>query len=298
MSRPGLPTFLRDPLFQYLVLGLLATGTFLLVRGDTAQDDAARHIRVDADQVRWLHQAWESRWQRPPTAAELQGLIDDRVREEVLYRTGLAMGLDRNDEIFRRRIRQKIEMMTEDLATGAPPLEADLQAFLAENRADYRFPERRSFTHVYLNRDTRGTAADADAEALLAELRTDPGAAPNAGDRFLMDHDFGPQTPRLVSRNFGESFATALFELPVGSWQGPLSSGYGLHLVLVHEAIPGRDPTLDEVRDAVVRDYEVRARERARAEVYANLLKNYTVEIDEAAVQALPVTPEPGGGGR
>ena len=292
---------LRDPIFHYIVTGLLVAVLSFVFVGKTGPDEQARRIEVDAAQVQWLHQAWQARWHRPPTAGELRGLVDDRVRQEVMYRTGLAMGLDRDDEVFRRRIQQKIEMMTEDIATRIQPTEVELQAFFAKNLDDYRIPEERGFTHIYFNLDERGDAAVTAAEELLARLHATPEAQVRAvelGDRFMLAHEFAPGPRQLVSRDFGERFATALFELPPDRWQGPVTSGYGLHLVRIDVVLAGRTPDLAEVSEVVLRDYAQSARERARAEVYANLVKNYTVEIDEAAMAALPMTPEPKGESR
>ena len=192
-------------------------------------------------------------------------------------------------------------MMTEDIATRVQPTEVELQAFFAKNLAEYLIPEERGFTHIYFNRDQRGEAAVTAAEELLARLRATPDAqvpAAELGDRFMLAHEFAPGPRQLVSRDFGDRFATALFDLLSDGWQGPVTSGYGLHLVRIDVVFEGRTPDLAEVRDVVLRDYAQSARERARAEVYANLVKNYTVEIDEAAMAALPVTPDPKGASR
>lgn len=299
-TRRGLAALLRDPLLHYLLIGLALTAAFGVLRTGPAGEDELR-IQVDAARIQWLHRSWEARWQRPPTAVELRGLVDDHVRQEVLYRTGLAMGLDRDDEVFRRRIQQKIEMMTEDLATQVQPAEVELQAFLETHLDVYRVPEQRGFSHIYFNRDARGDEAFVAATELLAELQASPAApvrAAELGDRFMLAHEFEPLPRQRVGREFGEAFATALFGLAPGSWQGPVASAYGLHLVRVDEVTPGREPELAEVRDEVRRDFLEAARQRARQEVYANLAREYTIAIDEEALDALPVTPAPSGNGR
>ena len=291
----------RDPLLQYLVIGLVLAAGFwwLRARDDTAA--RARRIEVGVTALQWLHRNWQARWQRPPTADELRGLVDNYVRQEVLYRTGAAMGLDRGDEVIRRRVQQKLELMTEDVAALTQPTEAQLQAYLTEHASDYAIAERRSFTQIYFNLDKRGRDGVAAAKALLIDLRGRPAASVRAedlGDRFLLGSDFESASPFAVSRELGTRFAEALFALEPGDWEGPIYSGFGLHLVRVDAVVPGRAPALAEVRDEVLRDHQVASRERARDEIYTTLAREYDIAIDEEALGALPVTPAPAGEGR
>jgi hypothetical protein len=280
----------REPLVHFLALGVaLFALNALIARGDTAAE-ADRRVAVTEVEVRWLRDTWQSRWQRPPTETELRGLVDDYVRQEVLYREALAMGLDRDDEVIRRRMVQKIEFLTSDLASQVQPTETQLQAYFQENLDRYRIPERRSFAHVYFNLDQRGEAALGDAEQLLAELRSaPPGAVRPAelGDRFMLRHEYPLQREQDVSRIFGQRFAAALFELEPGAWRGPIPSGYGAHLAYVREIEEPRVPGLDMVRGNVLQDYGSWLREQANDAMLAGVRSRYTVEIDEAAIRAL-----------
>jgi hypothetical protein len=143
-----LRSFLREPLAHFLVLGVALFAGYSLFSG-RAEEKASQRIEVGPSEVEWLSANWEARWQRPPTEAELRGLADDWVRQEVLYREALKLGMDRDDEVIRRRMVQKIEFLTEDLAAQAQPTQAELLAFFQENLDDYRLPELRSFTHIY-----------------------------------------------------------------------------------------------------------------------------------------------------
>lgn len=282
--------WLREPLVHFLAIGVaLFALNVLLTRGDSAAE-ADRRVEVTETEIRWLRDTWQSRWQRPPTEIELRGLVDDYVRREVLYRVALAMGLDRDDEIIRRRMVQKIEFLTNDLAAQVQPTETQLQAYFQEHLDRYRIPERRSFAHIYFNLDRRGEAAVGDAEQLLARLRgTPPGAvrAAELGDRFMLQHEYRLQREQDVARIFGQRFAAALFELEPGEWEGPVASGYGLHLAYVAQIEEARVPDLGLVRSDVLRDYSTALRERANEAMLSSVRSRYTVEIDEEAIRAL-----------
>ncbi len=282
--------WLREPLVHFLAIGVALFALNALFTAGDSGDGPDRSVAVTETEIRWLRDTWQSRWQRPPTETELRGLVDDYVRQEVLYREALAMGLDRNDEVIRRRMVQKIEFLTSDLASQVQPTETQLQAYFQENLDRYTIPERRGFAHVYFNVDQRGEAAVADAEQLLARLR---GAPPSEvrprelGDRFMLQHEYPLQREQDVSRIFGQRFAGALFELEPGEWQGPIASGYGVHLAYVTQVEEPRVPDLNLVRSDVLRDYASALREQANDAMLATVRSRYTVEIDEAAIRAL-----------
>ncbi len=293
-----LKTLFREPLVHFLAIGLalFALSTWL----GRAGGEADRKIQISAAEIEWLVQNWEARWRRPPTRTELEGLVDDYVRQEVLYREALAMGLDRDDQIIRRRMVQKIEFMTEDLAAQAQPTEAQLQAYFQENLERYLIPERRSFTHIYFNLDRRGDAAVSAAEGVLADLRASPSPAAGAwesGDRFMLDHDYRAQSQAQVARLFGQRFAFALFELEPGDWRGPIGSGYGLHLVRVTDVWQEEVPDLSAARNEVLRDFATALRDRADEAMYSSLASGYEIVIDEEAIQALSLSQDSMGGG-
>jgi hypothetical protein len=281
--------WLREPLFHFVMLGFaLFALSVLLGRGGDGRSD--RVVEVTAADITWLGQTFASRWQRPPTEAELRGLVDVYVREEVLYREALAMGLDRDDQIIRRRMVQKLELMTDDLVAQIQPTEAELQAFFQENVDDYLIPERRSFTHVYFNVDQRGETAVEAAERTLAELRSTPTASVRPwelGDRFMLQYDYPLQSRLEAGRAFGQRFAAALFELELGGWNGPIGSGYGLHLVRVSVVQEAEVPEFVRVRDQVLNDYGRSIQERTSEAMYESVLDQYEVLIDEQALDSL-----------
>jgi len=272
---------LRDPLFHFLVLGAALFLVYALATGFFSSDDVHR-IEIGEPEIEFLAGGFERRWARPPTPEELRGLVDFRVREEILYREALAVGLDRDDVVVRRRMVQKMELLTQDLATLADPTDGELRSFFDEQREDYRVPSRLSFSHVYFNTDRRGAAAEEDARRLLAELRAatpPPRRAPERGDSLMVEFDYVLATPHEVRQLFGNRFAEELFELQTG-WQGPLVSGYGIHLANVGERVEGRIPDYEEVRERVLSDYDRVRRERANEALYEGLAGKYEVVIE------------------
>ena len=272
---------LREPLLHFLVLG---AGLFLLFGlVDDSEERSADRIVVTPGQVDRLVQGWARTWQRPPTREELDGLIEEHIREEVFYREALAMGLDRDDLIVRRRLRQKVEFLTDDLAAALDPSEEQLQSFLADNPEQFRVDSSLSFDHVYFNRERRGDAVQHDAEELLSRLESASSDVDLAalGDPLLLPGEYQQASSREIAGRFGREFAEQLNELPIGRWTGPVESGYGLHLVLIRERVPGRVPALQDVRAAVERDWRASRRKDAAEAFYQGLRERYTVLVEE-----------------
>jgi hypothetical protein len=240
---------------------------------------------------------WQRRWQRPPTETELRGLVEARVREEILYREALAVGLDEDDAVVRRRMVQKVELLTQDLALLADPTDQELQAFFKEREEEYRIPPLVTFSHVYFNMDRRGAAGEEDARRVLAGLLAEtppPRRAPERGDRFMLGYDYNLASPEEVKRDLGERFTDSLFELDAG-WHGPLVSGFGLHLVHVVERVEGRIPEYGEIRDKLVVDYNSMRREQAKDALYEGLAERYEIRVDDEAIRRSTIDAPPDG---
>lgn len=276
-----------DPLIHFLALGaamFVAFGT-IATRGD-APDDGA--IVVTPGKVEQLGSIFARAWQRPPTEAELEALVADWVREEVAVREALRLGIDRDDTVIRRRLRQKFEFMAAGIAALAPPTDDQLRAHLDSNAEAYRIDPRLSFRQVFLSAD-RGDGLAVAAEDLLVALRSDPGADASAlGDRTMLAHAHPDLSEREIAAIFGPRFAAAVVDLPPGTWVGPIESGYGRHLVIVDARRGGRAPTLEEVRDLVERDVAAMRQADALDALYAGLLDRHEVVIEGAGQEAAP----------
>jgi hypothetical protein len=266
---------LREPLLHFLLLGALLFWLYGALNPGGL--DAPDEIVVDRARVEVLTAQFKRTWQRPPTQEELQGLVDAWVREEVYYREGVALQLERDDAVVRRRVAQKLKDMA-DAQTPAEASEVELQAWLDLHPEDYRIAPRYTLRQVYFNPERHGQRLDAEVAAALAALARDSNTA--LGDATMLPDSLDAASAPELARVYGEAFATAVAALPVGGWQGPIASGFGVHLVEIRSREPSRLPPLDEVRAAVERDLlRTRADQSAEA-FYQSLRQRYPVRIE------------------
>jgi len=276
-----MPTkLLREPLVHFLILGALLFVAFNLLNRHTSAD--TKKIVVTPGEIENLENTFARAHQRPPDEEELTGLVRDFVREEVYYREALALGLDRNDAPIRLRPRQKMEFISQDVAAQTEPTEDQLRSYLNSHPDKFRADQQFTFSQVYLDPDRHGRRLNAVAQQMLATLNMSGAKADlsTIGDPFLLEPSSQNASARDVVRDFGEKFATALGELPVGKWQGPVASGLGMHLVYINKRTDGRMPRLDEVRDAVRREWADEYRVEANEKFYEGLLRRYTVTVE------------------
>jgi parvulin-like peptidyl-prolyl isomerase len=247
--------------------------------------------------VQHLSSGFVGVWQRPPTEAELKGLVDEHVKEEIAVREAAAMGLDQDDTVIRRRLRQKMEFLVEEAAEQAPPTDAELQAWLAAHPEAFPGETRLALRQVYVDSTRRGTAARAAARELLARLQAaGAGAKTDAlGDRSMLPDELPLGPLSEVTRAFGSDFAASVAAVDPGEWVGPLESPYGLHLVFVTERQAAARPALEEVRPLVERELLAERRRTQLDALYQRLLAKYTVSIS-LPKEADATRTAPGGG--
>ena len=278
LSRTG-----REPLVHFLLAGMVIYALSGLLGGDT-DPNSDNTIRVTEAQIGWLEETWRRRWGRSPTPVEHAGLIGSYIRETVLYREALAMGLDEDDTIIRRRLAQKLEFLAQDLVALTPPGDADLRAYLAEHRQRYRDPVRFTFTQIFVDPDKRGDATLDDARAIKASLMAEVDDIDNAaalGDGFMLQSYYPENSRADIQKLFGGGFAESLADLAPGRWHGPVLSGYGVHLVYVHGRTEPPEPVFSEVRERVKRDWQEQQRDRLNEAYYESLLGRYWVIIED-----------------
>ena len=271
---------IREPLFHFLVLGAVIFAAHGFVTRH--RTDKPREIVVTQASVENLVTGFTRTWQRPPTEDELQGLVHDYIREEAAYREALALGLDRDDMIVRRRLRQKLEFVSDELATRTEPSDAELQSFLEAHRGTLQTEPLFSFRQIYFNPQRHGENLHRDVARVLDDLQHSASHVPKTalGDPFLLQQSFDDVTLPDLQKTFGEHFASALSALPVASWQGPIESGYGVHLVFVAQRTDSRLPALAEVREQVRREYLDAKRREATDNFYKVLLSRYNVRME------------------
>jgi hypothetical protein len=245
-------------------------------------------IVVSEAQVRNLAQNFRRSWNRLPTREELDGLVESHVREEVMVREAMALGLDRDDAIIRRRLQQKVEFVSEQAAALAEPSDEDLRRYLAEHPQSFRVESRASLRQVFLD-PRKHSALAADARRLLAELNGPGGeaAASRRGDSLkLLDARYEDASESELARLFGQEFVDSLFKQPVGEWVGPVASGFGVHLVRVDAAQRGGMPPFDTVRPLVLREWSHARRQELLRAYYAQLKSKYAVQVRMPGAEA------------
>lgn len=267
---------LSEPLAHFFVLGLLLFFLYAVVNDDSNR--TTEEIVIDPVRVSGLVANFEKTWQRAPSAQEQQSLIDTWVREEILYREGVAIGFDLDDPVIRRRVAQKMSFVADGMVPETPQ-DAALESWLAASIEDYMVPAVFTLRQIYI--DPQRHAEDLD--IFLSNIRSslDAGAETDSlGDSTLLPAEMRSSSSVELARVFGTDFVASLTEVSVGEWQGPVRSGYGLHFVNIEEHTAAREPQLEEVRAAVVRDFLSDQSQKIEEAFYTALRERYTVRIE------------------
>lgn len=271
----------REPFVHFFILGVFLFGLDAMLRDQS--DTASRgEIVVSAGRIENLAAVFEKTWKRPPTAMELRGLVDTYIRDEALFREGVLMGVDQDDNVIRRRVRQKVDFLVDDLASPTEPEDAELQSWLDEHTETYLVPATYTFSHVFVNPEKHGDSLESEANRLLAELRS-LGANVDLnelGDATLLEPTFVDYRADMVAGSFGDRFTSQLEDAPIGEWSGPYGSSFGAHLVYMAAMTPARVPKLEEVRNAVERDWRRVQREAAVVEFHQETVDKYDVTVE------------------
>ena len=274
---------LREPLLHFVLIG----AAIYLLYGAFAEplpeaDD--KTIVVTAGEIEWMQTSWQKRWNRPPTDKELDGLVQQYIRETVLYREALTMGLNQHDQVIRRRLAQKLEFLAKDLVSLTPPTDEELQVYFDRHRDRYQVPTLYTFTQVFIDPDKRGDATLGDAAAIKDKLIAEGDAIENPGalgDDFMLQNYY-PEKDRLeIQKSFGSGFTESLTGLSPGQWHGPVLSGYGTHLVYVHSVIEPPAPVFADVAERVTQDWRMERSEELNEQFYTTLRDTYTVVIEQ-----------------
>ena len=289
---PILKRWLREPLLHFLLLGALLFCVNAYMNGGHGGVEASKQIVLTIDDLRTMQTYFEWQWHRSPTPQEFQGMVEDKVREEVLYREGLAMGLEKEDTIVKRRMAQKMQFLAEDVAVAHEPTTAELKAWFDKNKERFALPSRYSFRHLYFSPDKRGKSAQEDttkALAMIARQPEDSKLVNSLGDRFMFQDYYGDRAPSAIAKEFGPPFAVALEKLKPGSWQGPIESGYGWHLVFVDTVIPGRIPAFEEIEPDAKTTWLGEQKATAWQKAYSEMRAKYTIMLPAAPSQAAKI---------
>jgi len=273
-----LKQILRQPVLHFFLIGLAFFGLFALTN-DPVPETRTPTIVVSEQDAAWLVSQFEGTWRRPPSEAELNGLIDSFVREDIYVREALALGLDQGDAVVRRRLSQKMEFLTEASAEAANPTDDVLRAYQAAHQDKYAVAPRIAFRQILLPEQDDVTVA-----AVLADLAA--GADPQTlGQRTLLPHELPMSVPQIVDRTFGEGFFDQVSGLEQGQWAGPAMSGYGPHIVRLEAVEAGALLPFEAARDQIEVDWRAEQARILRDQRFEALKDQYTIERpDPAAV--------------
>jgi len=277
MKKLSLKRILREPVLLYVLIGIaLYVLHSLYINLRPAEP---KRIEVTMEQMEQMATQFAASWMRPPTESEFQGLLDNHVRNEVYYREALILGLEKNDQVIQNRLRQKLELLMDNMASVNVPSEQMLAIFLQENASDFKRDYEVSFMQVYVNPENH---PDPEQEARDLLNRLHAGANPeDLGDRTLVGYEFPYYTETDVGRQFGRDFAQELALERPGDWTGPLYSGVGIHLVKILNFKEGVLPDLSEIRSIVEREWMARQKTKMKDAAYEKLLEGYDVIIEE-----------------
>ena len=267
---------LREPVLHFLAIGI---ALFVVYGWVAAPDRSGTRIVVSQAIVDNLVREYQARWHRPPGEQELANLVEAHVRDEILYREGVALGLERDDPVIKRRVRQKLEVIAEEQLARDAPTDAELSVYLAKHGDRFARPGTVSFEQVLL--PATAATAEVDAARVAAVRGTDPA---RLGRSSLLPPRAENAPLDLVARDFGVGFATEIMKLPANEWAGPVRSGFGTHLVRVTARTFSVVPPLDEVRPALAREWENERRIASLAESYKRLRSQYEVVIEAKQV--------------
>ncbi len=286
--------FSREPLLLFLAVGSLLFGADWFMRSDTESAEPLQ-IELTADDVRQLSVSWLAQGRPAPSPAELQGLVDQKVALEIMVREAEAMGLDKGDEVIKRRLAQKMDFLLEGIAQAEEPTEADLRAWFKLNAEQFANPPRLDFHHVYFALDHGASQEKAEkAERMLANEPANTSMVEGVdADPFMFQATYRDVTPDQVAKEFGPGFARALLALPPGKWEGPVISGYGAHVVFVDASVPGSTPAFEEIAPKIKTAWLDEQGRELKRKAYEQMRARYTVVTppldDPALVQPLPV---------
>lgn len=289
----NLTRLFKEPLLQFLIIGAGIYGAYFIF---AAPEENYRDsvVLVDSNRINVMISEWESRWKRPPTRQEIEGLIQAFIKEDVLYRQAVAMGLNEDDPITRRRMAQKLEFLTSDLANLQEPGEGELEKFFEENREAYRDPDRISFAQIFVSPDQRGEATLDDAAELLAQVRATGEPTEETfqlGDRLMLQNYSASVTEHNIRRQLGSDFAEQVMALAPGKWHGPVLSGYGVHLVYIYEFLEAPPVDFEQVRVRVLEDWRAQKLTEFNEQFLEGLKGRYEIIVEEIPADRLLQVP-------
>lgn len=274
----------KEPLIHFFVLGLVVFGLHSMFEPKLEVADDPFLVEVSSADIEWFRTMGRKRMGREPTVDELRGQVNQLIREQVLSREAVSMGLDEDDMVVRRRLAQKMDFLFKDLSDFTEPSDSELNAYLQVNQSTYEIPERVTFTHIYFNADKRGQDRAADeVRQLVEKLNANEGVPSNIaalGDSFLLQSNYTNKTISEIRVKFGSQFAETVWKQRAGIWRGPVPSGYGMHAVYVHKHTDPKLPDFGDMRERLKADWMGERQRDIARKAYEKLRGRYRVLLE------------------
>ena len=273
--------FFREPLIHFFVLGLAVFGLHaVLDRKPVTIVDDPHLVEVSSADIEWMWTLLNKKMGREPTRQDLRDQVNQLIREQILSREAVAMGLDEGDIVVRRRLVQKVEFLFKDLSAMTEPTEDDLRNYYTENRPKYEIPPQVTFSQAYFSIDSRGVDGAKQAAQALTKEGHDPSKASTLGDASMLPPECAQCSTREIINRFGKDFAKAVKNLEPGSWYGPIRSTYGFHAVYIYARQEAILPKLDNIIDRVRNDWMFENQEENARRVYGEIRSRYRVLLE------------------
>jgi peptidyl-prolyl cis-trans isomerase C len=276
----------REPLVHFLLIG---AGIYVLygMFGAGTDENDERTVTVTSGNIQALSDQWRRTWNRPPTEEELANIVRNFARMKVLHREALAMGLDKGDTVIERRLAQKVEFLAKGLITPEEPSDEILIDRYTENQDRFKQPDLYTITQIFFDPDKRGRTTDRDAKAMLDELvALDklPSNISEHGDRLMLENYYPSVTLLELDKRFGPGFAEEIVKLQPGSWQGPVRSGFGIHLVLVNDVVIFPPPAFEDIKEQLIEEWMTEQINELSERFIDGLISRYEVIVEETEV--------------
>jgi hypothetical protein len=271
----------REPLIHFFILGLAVFGLHAaLDRKPAATVNDPYLVEVSSADIEWMRTIFNKRMGRGPSVQDLRAQVNQLIREQILSREAVAVGLDEDDMVVRRRLAQKMEFLFKDSSAIAEPTEEDLRTFFFENRRKYEMPPQVTFTQVYFSIDRRGVEEAKQTAQTLVKEDGDPDRVATLGDASILSPRCTQCSVREIRNRFGLDFAETVKNLAPGSWHGPVKSAYGFHAVYIHERQDTKVPKFYDIIDQIKDDWKSEKREENTRSVYGEMRSRYRVLVE------------------
>lgn len=273
--------FWREPLIHFFILGLAVFGLHAaLDRKPEATVNDPYLVEVSSADIEWMRTIFKKRMGRGPTVQDLRGQVSQLIREQILSREAVAMGIDEGDIVVRRRLAQKMEFLFKDLSAMTEPTEDDLRKYFFENRRKYEVSPQVTFTQVYFSVENRGVEGAKQAAQALIKEDGDPYRIPALGDASILSPGCTQCSEIEIRNRFGADFAEAVKNLKPGLWNGPVKSAYGFHAIYIHERQETKLAKFRDIIDRIKNDWVSAKREEYTRRVYGEIRSRYRVLVE------------------